>query len=216
MAANLLAVVLCTRKGFQREFTEQINSIRDHTQWIDSEANVGLHLVAHQLTSRGHHEILASISAIASPIIMASPASGSHRIIPYIENSSFFGREDELRSLDDVLVPYRKSRLSIFSVVGEGGVGKSQLALQFAYSHFSEFSTIFWIPADTSFKMERAYEEFALEVGLIQKSGDQESLSTVRETVKKWLRTTGTDITWHVNLSSRIIRSYLASYLRQC
>lgn len=147
---------------------------------------------------------------------MASPASGSHRMIPYIANSSFFGRKDELQSLDNVLVSYRKSRLSIVSVVGEGGVGKSQLALQFAYSHFSEFSTIFWIPASTIFKMERAYEEFAVEVGLIEKSGDQGSLSIVRETVKKWLRTTGMDITWQANLSSQIIRPHLASYLRQC
>lgn len=216
MVANLLGIVFCIGKRFRRELTEQINSIRDHTQWIDSEANVGLHLVAHQLTGRSHHEILASISAIASPFNMASPTRGSHRMIPYIANSSFFGREEELKSLDEVLVPHRKSRLSIVSVVGEGGVGKSQLTLQFAYSHFSEFSTIFWIPASTSFKMERAYEEFAVEVGLMEKSGDQGSLSTVRETVKKWLRTTGMDITWHANPSSRIIRSRLASYLRQC
>ncbi len=155
------------------------------------------HNHAQELTSRGHQEILSSIAALASPMAMASRAATCYRVIPHLANPALFGRDAELERLVEVLVPNRKSRLQIFSIVGESGIGKTQLALQFVYDHFSEFSAIFWLPADSSVKLAQAYQDVTVELGLIQASGDHTSLSTIREAIKKWLRTTGNIATNH-------------------
>jgi len=89
------------------------------------------------------------------------------------------------------VVPHRKSRLSISSIIGEGGVGKSQLALQFAYLHLNDFSAIFWVTADAKFKISQAYEDIAVEVGLTTPSTAQRSLDSIVDTTRRWLKSTG-------------------------
>lgn len=175
----------------QQEFAGLLRSIRLNTQWIDTEANVGLHILTHQLTSRGHQEILSSLAAIAAPPTMGTSSTSIHHIVPYVANPIFHGRSNQLGTLDRVLIPNIKSRLSIVSVLGPGGIGKSQLALQFTYNHLDDFTAIFWISAETNTKLAQGYEEIAVEMGLIQDPGDHSSLSLVRESTKKWLRTTG-------------------------
>lgn len=118
------------------EFTELFARIRDHTQGIDTEAFVGLHLHLQGLTTRNHQEILSNMRLVMAsppPVPTTVAASATYRMLPHVANSTFFGRADELKQLYDTVVPHRKSRLSIASIIGEGGVGKSQLALQFAY-----------------------------------------------------------------------------------
>lgn len=195
-AVNVLGVVLPwgKRRLFRGEFSRNFDSIRAHTEWIDIEANVGLHIAAQQLTRQGHQDILSRISAMAASPSISNEESRStalYRLIPHIPNPEFFGRKTELRRMHEVLIPERESRLVVLSIVGEAGVGKSQLALRFAYSNFNNFQAIFWISADTSIKIAQAYEEIAIEVGLVQRAGDQGGLNTIREITKKWLSITG-------------------------
>ncbi|KAK0667514.1 disease resistance protein RFL1 [Cercophora samala] len=200
---NILGISLRWRKQnkFQAEFARFLATIRENTHWIDSEANVALHNLSHDLTSRGYREILASMSAMCTPSATASPADGvptgsspQYRMIPYLANPCFFGRQMELQQLSDALVPKESAttyrQLRIFSIVGEGGVGKSQLALQFAYTRLSEFDAIFWISADGAVKIAQGYEDIAVEVGVVDRSGNQGSLGSAREATKRWFRAT--------------------------
>ncbi|KAF5659417.1 tetratricopeptide repeat-containing protein [Fusarium circinatum] len=87
-----------------------------------------------------------------------------------------------------MLLPERESRLTTFSILGIGGVGKSQLALQFTYRHLNHFNAVFWIPAETSVKIKGAFEEIGTEVGLQEPNGSQGNLEAVAQKTKKWLR----------------------------
>ncbi|TXC09735.1 hypothetical protein FocTR4_00005961 [Fusarium oxysporum f. sp. cubense] len=118
----------------------------------------------------------------------APVAAASYRIIPLVANISFFGRETEMQMMEKVLLPERETRLTVFSILGIGGVGKSQLALHFTYKHLNHFNAIFWIPAETSVKIKGAFEEIGTEVGLLEPNGGQGNLEAVAQRTKKWLR----------------------------
>lgn len=194
--ANLfgLDISLGKSKKLKGEFTELFTRIQEHTQWIDTEAFVGLHLHLQSLTTRNHQEILSNIRLVMAsppPVPATVAASATYRLLPHVANSTFFGREYELKRLHDIVIPHRQSKLSITSIIGAGGVGKSQLALQFAYLHMNEFSAVFWVTADAKFKISQAYEDIAVELGLTTASNGQGSLDSVVEVTKKWLKATG-------------------------
>lgn len=51
--------------------------------------------------------------------------------------------------MDEILQPApRKDELHVGVIYGPGGVGKTQLALEYSRRHQSDFSSIFWIDAD--------------------------------------------------------------------
>lgn len=64
--------------------------------------------------------------------------------LDYRRNPSFTGRERLLTTLSDEI---RKSRLVV--LYGTGGVGKTQSALEYIYTHEKEYTSIFWINAAT-------------------------------------------------------------------
>ena len=180
------------KQPLELEFTRTLDSIREHTQWIDTEAFVAFHRLARELSSRNHEEILATIAAI--PAQHASPVHkrSKHRLIPLPENPYFFGRQNELGLMSKELLAATKNKLAIYSIIGCSGVGKSQLALQFVYSHFEKFTAIFWVSADGALKTAQGYMDIAVEVGLFAKDEDGGGLDATRDAVKRWLRTTGT------------------------
>ncbi|KAK6330905.1 hypothetical protein TWF718_003103 [Orbilia javanica] len=71
--------------------------------------------------------------------------------IPFPRNTNFSGR-DEI--LDDIHKCFTKPRThndipSIFAITSTGGMGKSQVALEYAYQHLSDYTSVFWVSAAT-------------------------------------------------------------------
>lgn len=194
--ANLLGITIPWKKKghkFQGQFQQCLIKIQKNFEWIDTEAGIGLHYLTQQMTSKGNQgiqDILSKVSAMGSSHSSqpAPVAAASYRIIPLVANISFFGRETEMQMMEKVLLPERETRLTVFSILGIGGVGKSQLALHFTYKHLNHFNAIFWIPAETSVKIKGAFEEIGTEVGLLEPNGGQGNLEAVAQRTKKWLR----------------------------
>ncbi|KAI0426341.1 hypothetical protein F5Y09DRAFT_334237 [Xylaria sp. FL1042] len=68
--------------------------------------------------------------------------------LPVAENRKFFGREDILQKLEDHLTPADiKSPLSSIALYGLGGIGKTQIALAYAYRVINNVDAILWISA---------------------------------------------------------------------
>lgn len=64
-------------------------------------------------------------------------------------NPQFTGRTRTLQLMDEILQPVpHKDELHVGVIHGPGGVGKTQLALEYARTHRSDYSSIFWIDAD--------------------------------------------------------------------
>src|SRR5437660_11107191 len=75
-------------------------------------------------------------------------ALAPHWYVPYHRNPYFTGREDLLLQLHSCLRS-EGAVAQIQALSGLGGIGKTQLALEYAYRHALDYSAIFWIEADT-------------------------------------------------------------------
>lgn len=70
--------------------------------------------------------------------------------IPHLRNPCFTGREELLHTLHTRLSVSQQIALTQpHALHGLGGVGKTQLALEYAYRYASQYQAIFWIEAET-------------------------------------------------------------------
>lgn len=105
--------------------------------------------------------------------------------IPYSQNAAFFGRETELKLCRDALASSTLTASSKFFVLhGIGGVGKTSIALQFAYEQKLHRKVVLWFPADNPEKLDRRFSEIAHAIGLHHNNADQ---AQDREGLKRWL-----------------------------
>jgi tetratricopeptide (TPR) repeat protein len=68
-------------------------------------------------------------------------------------------------------------------IAGTGGVGKTQLAVEYAYQHRADFDTVWWIRAETTASLHADYAALAPEVGL----GTSPDQDTMVDAVREWL-----------------------------
>uniref|UniRef100_A0A8H7NI32 NB-ARC domain-containing protein n=1 Tax=Bionectria ochroleuca TaxID=29856 RepID=A0A8H7NI32_BIOOC len=112
--------------------------------------------------------------------------------IPFARNIRFTGRTTVLNKLEDVFFGQEKTQR--MALVGLGGIGKTQIALHFAYQvkkKRPEYS-IFWLPVLSDEGAERAYAEIAKQLGLQKRSEDDDAEGLVCQHLSsaeagKWL-----------------------------
>ncbi|KAK0640745.1 P-loop containing nucleoside triphosphate hydrolase protein [Cercophora newfieldiana] len=78
--------------------------------------------------------------------------------IPTAANNCFFGRQDILDEIERILKPARtEGGLRSVGLSGLGGIGKTQVALQYAYSKLDELDMVLWIDATCSGSANRSF-----------------------------------------------------------
>lgn len=114
---------------------------------------------------------------------------------PHEVNPDFYGRDDILRIIDKALLPSNRSSVktsnvsqgtSSFALCGLGGVGKSQIAIEFAHSRKENFDAVFWAQADGTAKLDESYQKMAIELGLLDVI-DAGDLVISRNVMMQWL-----------------------------
>jgi hypothetical protein len=104
-------------------------------------------------------------------------------------NQNFVGREMEM-SLMDRWFSESKSRGEVGVVIlhGLGGVGKTQIAMEFSYRRRSKFSSVFWMDGSSNETLSQSMKRAALDVkshyevhGLHAGKSQYDFLSQVRE-----------------------------------
>src|SRR5258708_4196673 len=68
--------------------------------------------------------------------------------VPYQRNPCFTGREEVLQRLREILVA-GKSAVLTHALSGLGGIGKTQLAVEYAYKYQDEYQAVLWAGADS-------------------------------------------------------------------
>ncbi len=83
--------------------------------------------------------------------------------IPVARNMRFFGRQENLQRIEAFLRPSeeRPGMLS-FAIWGLGGVGKSQVALEYACSKQADLDTVIWVEAETEIILQQGLSHAAL------------------------------------------------------
>lgn len=108
---------------------------------------------------------------------------------PYEENESFVGREDTLNDIHKALDPQsspKKQRAFVLS--GLGGMGKTQIAIKYAFRHRETYKIVLWAHADGEAKLAESFNSFVMSLGL----GRMSNSIKAKTAVKDFLKNTGT------------------------
>jgi hypothetical protein len=111
----------------------------------------------------------------------ADGVAGPWYHVPLLRNKRFVGRDETLVTLRDMLFVQESQRVAL---VGLGGVGKTQVALELAFwtkENKADWS-VFWVPALSEATFEQAYTDIASQLE-IRRGDDQD----VKESVRQYL-----------------------------
>jgi tetratricopeptide (TPR) repeat protein/transcriptional regulator with XRE-family HTH domain len=115
-------------------------------------------------------------------------ALSPHWHIPFPRNPLFTGREEILKTLHTQLDADQAVALIQSSALhGLGGVGKTQIALEYAYRYALEYSAIFWIGAETMENVTSSLLHMAEVLQLPER--DEKDQQRVIAAVYHWLTT---------------------------
>lgn len=104
---------------------------------------------------------------------------------PLKRNPYFTGRSSQLDQLHTLLMAGKQVALTQ-AISGLGGIGKTQLALEYAYRHQKSYHDIFWVNADTE---ESLMASYVLLAGLLRLPEYEEpDQNKVKKAVQHWLR----------------------------
>ena len=151
-------------------------------------------------TGRLRAQVEAAVRGRAKPEDRPGfPGSGGGRAVPRArfpgemprvwkvpaQNPHFTGRAGELAGLAAGLAA--GPRLTVQSVHGMGGVGKTQLAGEYAYAHAADYDVVWWITADEPALIADQFAALAAGLGL-EPDSDPDA---IRAAVHEALRTAG-------------------------
>ena len=83
--------------------------------------------------------------------------------LPFHKNDNFTGRDRELAEIHEVLysanatIPQRKAMV----LHGLGGMGKTQLAIQYAYIHQKDYTSVWWVNASSTQTLSQGFLRIA-------------------------------------------------------
>jgi len=97
-----------------------------------------------------------------------------------VRNPDFTGREEVLEKISKGLTNFSR-----VIVVGAGGLGKSQLAFEYAHRHAADYQCIWVVNATSKTSLERSYRRFATRTGL--PSAETDAFEHVLNHVVWWL-----------------------------
>jgi len=160
--------------------------------------------------------IAAAVNELRSPTIHAgySPAAESAIgalpsiwNVPHNRNPNFTGRQGLLDDLRESVTSGRPAALTQ-AISGMGGVGKTQLAVEYAYRYRDDYAAVLWLPSEAPAALAAAYADLARRLNLPEReAGDQ---NEAVKAVKDWLGRNGSWLLVFDNApDAESIRSYL-------
>jgi hypothetical protein len=109
------------------------------------------------------------------------------------KNPNFTGREDLLAELHERLRGTSTAAVTPNTLHGMGGVGKSQIAIEYVYRHIDDYDIIWWIPAEQQSQILASLAELAQSLKLDVGTEANTAVPAVREALrsgkpyKNWL-----------------------------
>jgi len=86
--------------------------------------------------------------------------------LPFNQNPHFYGRQEELEKITKYLAPKGDQSFRTYTIYGRRGVGKTDIALQFAHTNSVGYDAIFWIQCETSVAIRQSFTNVAIDLNL--------------------------------------------------
>ncbi|KAK3345661.1 hypothetical protein B0H65DRAFT_509300 [Neurospora tetraspora] len=112
-------------------------------------------------------------------------------------SNNFVPRPSDITDIKKSLLPYhqKKQGCNVFVLHGLGGIGKTQLAVNFARQYQAAFSAIFWLDGTSEDSLKQSFAICAKRIPKDQipenirspKTGDEVDLNDIVEHVQEWL-----------------------------
>jgi tetratricopeptide (TPR) repeat protein len=137
-------------------------------------------------------DLLQVSSAVELPLARPKAPAGSDTRahspsvwnVPAWRNPNFTGREEEIAALADALENDR-----VVALTGLGGLGKSQLAVQWAHATASDYEIVWWVAADQRATLIADMAALATQLALPEaESRDEPAAATA---ARRWLEQHG-------------------------
>jgi len=113
-------------------------------------------------------------------------------IVPYERNPHFKGRAELLKALYDKLCQSLPDQYNHrVALYGLGGVGKTQLALEYVYQHYRDNQTydrVYWVSADSQASFFTALQEIGVRTHCVPETADLKP-PEIATRVIRWLNT---------------------------
>ncbi|MEU5001298.1 FxSxx-COOH system tetratricopeptide repeat protein [Streptomyces sp. NPDC021622] len=100
-------------------------------------------------------------------------------------NPNFTGRERQLTELAEHLERGRTAAILPQAMYGLGGVGKSQLAVEYIYLHQSAYDLVCWIPSDRTSGITNALAQLASRLGIAHGSEPTVTVPAVLDALRR-------------------------------
>jgi hypothetical protein len=133
----------------------EMEGVVKHLNEITSYSMVNLERQVKHLSLR-HAPVPQPEEHATFPIIM----------LPNSQNDKFYGRQEELERINQYLDYRGNAQLRTYTIYGRRGVGKTDIALQYAYTNPSGFDAIFWVQCETSLSLRQTYTDMAVALNL--------------------------------------------------
>ncbi len=168
---------------FRDDFARTLKRIRRLSTTVESEADY-----ARMKCDRKKYDEVLGLMEKFKEAKLQEDAPKRYKNIPSTLNPRFWGRKDVLTSLREALLPKHKScQLTTFALYGMGGVGKTQIALQYAHRHRESYKAVLWVTADNVINMGQSFREIAKLLGLSQTDQEMQDTQGCMIKVKNWL-----------------------------
>jgi tetratricopeptide (TPR) repeat protein len=105
-------------------------------------------------------------------------------------NPNFTGRNDQLKTLRATLANTVTSEVVIQAVHGLGGVGKTQLTIEYAHRYAADYNLVWWIPAEQPVAISSRLGALARRLGLPEQRDLEEQIAVLFEELgrrQRWL-----------------------------
>lgn len=174
-------------QAFRNDFSRTIMRIKRMSSTVESEADI----LRMQREDVRYKEVLQLLNYMKVDKTESNSKQLRYNNIPFPINTKFSGRADTLETVQKILgsestVPSSRS-LGLF---GMGGVGKTQIAIQYAYQNRDHFDVVLWVASDNSITIGQSFRGIAEGLSLLGPEDETKDAAAAMWKVKNWLSTT--------------------------
>jgi tetratricopeptide (TPR) repeat protein len=134
----------------------------------------------HKAVDETHKEVKEIRKALETQGDVASARRAGERgklfLVPHGRNPNFTGREPLLTKLHENLTSGKTTAVTQ-AIKGLGGVGKTQVALEYAYRYAGKYSLVWWIRAEDKSKLNADFAALAQALDLPEKDDKDQNLA---------------------------------------